>query len=300
MSRVRPGLSLLFLLVAATGTAQGLTQPGTTMVIDEGTSLRWDAPASWSIQAGASVENNGVIVFGPEATLDEAAGAPITGAGTERTTRTYATPLAAMDPAGLGLRITTDAALGTTSIERGHTAWTDISGAVSIERWVRAAPANNSGLGATIAFRYDPTELNGVNEPDQVVHIATSGNTTWTSLLGPVDLDTRTVTASGLDSLGLFTTFEGALTTDMAARNDPSTRAFLAPNIATDRIVLYPADGASIDRWEIVDLNGRRHLRSDRPIPASSGGTAIAIHGLAAGQYFLRLDDGTTLPFVRP
>ncbi|MBK8969114.1 MAG: T9SS type A sorting domain-containing protein [Lewinellaceae bacterium] len=72
---------------------------------------------------------------------------------------------AAENPGNIGASITSSANLGTTTIQRGHDVQ-DVNGEVSIKRYYDIAPANNSGLDATVRFSYLGHELNGIAEPD--------------------------------------------------------------------------------------------------------------------------------------
>lgn len=299
MRSIPTGLFLLLAFLARNTSAQMATTAGTTLAIDAGTSLRVETPLTWSIADGATVVNNGTIVLGPEADLQEALGAPITGGGTERTTRTLAGPLNVEAPGGLGLAITTDAALGTTTVVRGHLSHTDTSDAVSIARWYRVLPANNSGLNAMLGFGYDATELNGITELGQVVHIATSGDTVWSPLSSSVLPVASTVNAGPVDSLGHFTTFEGEVPMDIGAAHAAGALPYLVPTVATDRVFLHLPEGMRISRIEVIAMDGRMLQRITGDLHAQAGGTPIDIDRLPPGRYVLRLDGRTTLDLIK-
>lgn len=299
MRSVCSGLFLLLVLLARNASAQMATASGTTLAIDAGTSLRVEAPLTWSIADGATVVNNGTIVLGPEAGLQEAPGAPITGSGTERTTRTLAGPLDAEAPGGLGLAITTDAALGITTLVRGHLSRTDTSDAVSIARWYRVLPTTNSGLNAMLGFGYDATELNGITELEQVVHIATSGDTVWSPLNSSVLSVASTVNAGPVDSLGHFTTFEGEVPMDVIAAYAAGALPYLVPTVATDRIFLHLPEGMRVSQVELIAMDGRTLQRTTGDLHAQAGGIPIAIDRLPPGRYLLRLDGRTTLDLIK-
>lgn len=290
---------LLLLALAAPGArAQMLTGSGTTLSIEPGTSLRVEAPVTWAIADGAAVVNDGMIVLGPQAVLQEADGAPITGAGTERCTRVLSSSANAEDLGGLGLELTTAVPLGTTTVIRGHLPYTDTAEATSIARWYRVLPTTNSGLGALLGFHYDATELNGIDELAQAVHIATVEDTVWNALNSTVSSVDRRVDAGPVDSLGLFTTFEVSIPTGSPVLG-AALRPFLTPNPASDRIVLHLPDGARMQRLEVLTADGRPVMRTTMNVRAQEGGIPIAIDGLAPGVYLLRLDGLGTLPFVK-
>ena len=188
---------------------------GTTLSVAAGTTLSVDIPITWTVEAGSTVVNDGTVLLGGNTDLAEAPGAAISGAGTERTQRTFSGPVSDVDPGGLGARLTTATTLGSTVIERGHVPYTDYSGHTSIARWVRVEPANNTDLDATVAFRYDADELGGILELEQVLHQYLEADV-WASLPSAIQTTERTVTATGLYRLGLFTTFNEALPTAIA------------------------------------------------------------------------------------
>lgn len=290
-------LALLSIGLCTLGSAFGqmLLSNGTELTVDEGTSLRIDAPLTWSLEAGSGAVNNGAIVLGPEANLEEAVGAAITGTGTERTTRDLSAPLASADPGGLGGVLTTDAPLGTTLVVRGHTPYTDYSGQTSIARWIDFTPLNNSGLNATLALRYDPSELNGSVETEQRVHIRAEQDIWW-YLGSTVDIGAHTVAATGLDSLGLFTTFDEDLPNAMADNGEPSAWALLgAPG---EKLFLRVPVGAFVRKLDQFAINGTRIATLS---PAWNEGLhAVPELLLASGVYLLRVNGQETFRFVRP
>ena len=290
-------LTLLFIGLIMLGSAFGqmVLPNGTDLRVDPGTSLRIDAPLTWLLEAGSACENNGNIVLGPEANLDEGVGAAITGTGTERTTRDLSGPLANVDPGGLGGVLNTDASLGATLVVRGHTPYTDYSGQSSIARWIDFTPANNSGLNATLGFRYDPVELNGLVEAEQRVHIRAEQDIWW-YLGSTVDIGAHTVTTTGLDSLGLFTTFDEDLPNVIAETG--RTNAWAVLGAPEEKLFLRVPVGATVKTLEIYAINGTR-------LAALSPAWGEGLHPmpglrLTSGVYHLRVNGKETLPFVRP
>ena len=272
--------------------AQGGLSSGTTLTVDPGTALRFEGAQDLNVAAGASVVNNGTIAFDSLATITEAPGAPVTGSGVETTTRTSPLPLGGIDPAGLGLVITTATAPGTYSVTRGHLPVIDNGGMQSVARWYDVDAATNTGLDATVVFRYDPLELNGADENDLMLHTEGSGNYWWYSP-STVDMIDHTVTAATLDSLGHMTLFEG-ISTDVG---EP------AP-IQTVAVRVDP-----MFEWiSVTDLESRMlgtlmiHDAQGRLVHATTGaGTQaqIAIAGLAPGAYRLSVRN-TPYAYVKP
>ncbi len=292
---VRAFLLGLGLVPLGSALGQMVVPDGTFLLVEAGTSLRVEAPITWTLAAGSLVVNDGEITLGPEAQLDEAPGAAITGFGTERTTHDLSAPVFAADPGGLGGIITSPVPLGNTLVVRGHVPYTDYSGHSSIGRWIDFTPSTNAGLDATLAFRYDPIELNGMVETDQRLHVRATSDIWW-FLPSNVNTSDRTVTTTGLDSLGLFTTFNEDLPNGIGAMASgahfvllgaPGEPLFLnvPANERADHIALYSSSGGL--------------LRSFNPRwPA--GVHALPIVDIAAGLYQLRVNNRHNFTIVRP
>jgi hypothetical protein len=275
--------------------SQMLLPSGTALTVDEGTSFRIDAPLTWTFEPGSSGVNNGTIVLGPVTDLDEALGAAVTGTGTERTTRDLSGPLADENPGGFGGILTTSGSLGTTSIVRGHLPFTDYSGHTSLARWIDFTPANNSGLNAALGFRYDPAELNGLVETEQRVHIRAQQDIWWT-LGSAVNTGTHTLTTTGLDSLGLFTTFDTDLPN--AITGIPAEGGFALLGAPGEQLYLRVPIGARAETLEIFAANGSR-LASLSP-HWGEGLHALPELSAASGVYQLRVNSQRTFSFLCP
>ena len=291
----RPALLFIGLCALVSAFGQMVLPSGTELVIDDATSLRVDAPLTWTLEAGSIAVNNGTIVLGSEANLDEATGAAITGTGTERTTRDLTGPLTNENPGGLGGILTTGASLGNTLLVRGHTPFTDYSGHVSIARWLDFSPANNSGLNATLGFRYDPAELNGSSEAEQRIHIR-AGQNLWWYYGSTVNTGTHTVTALGLDSLGTFSTFDQDLPNTISV-NDRSV-VFALLGAPGEKLYLRVPAGSRAGTLEMFASNGAR-------ITTLSPNWGEGQHALpelpsTPGVYWLRVNGQTSFSFLRP
>lgn len=275
--------------------AQMVTGAGTTMTVDEGTSVRLNGSLIWLLTAGASVINDGSIVLGPETSLNEATGAAITGGGTERTTVLLPSPVSMLDIGGLGAILSTNGPLGVTDVVRGHLPYTDYSGHSSIARWIRVGPEINSGLNATFSLRYDPYELASVPELSQILHIRAQDNIWWT-LPSAVNTTSHLVTTTGSDSLGLFTTFDQDLPNALSGRRSSSAFRIGLENDGSPW--LFVPEGQNVSELEVIDAMGRS-VRSNRTRLAS-GWHAISITGVASGVYRLRVNRNTTLSLPCP
>jgi len=293
-----PFLCALLLLSSSGATLRAQSMallPGTTMEVMGGTTVRLLSPVQWQVQAGSTVLNDGMIELAPAATISEAVGSPIEGAGTERIQRTYGTALVNEQPGGLGLQVSTVVAPGTITLERGHAPILEPGGQEGIGRWFRWSADVNTGLDATAAFAYDPVQLNGVAEADQVLHVL-QANSYWLAIPSSVNTSLDRVEASGLDSLGFLTTFAGALTTGIAERVR-AEGAVLVPTLAdvAVQLIALPADRERA--LEVYDASGKRVL--DLRLPAGARRITMDVSALAPGIYAVRLHGDRELRFVR-
>lgn len=117
----------------------------------------------WTNYKGSVNLNGKTVTLSPSANISEQAGQVFNGAtGSITTTRTIASAITNMtNIAGLGLRITTSAAPGVTTIIRKHNVSTN-NGNSSIKRNFTITVASPVTLGA-VEMTYDSTEMNGVN-----------------------------------------------------------------------------------------------------------------------------------------
>ncbi len=278
--------------VAAHG--QSVLQTATSLVVDPGTVLRIEGPLTVATTPGSSWVNNGEIHLGPEALLNEANGAPLSGTGTERITSPYTSPLSNEEPGGLRLVVTTVQPPQNVTLVRGHQPIMEPGGAVGTARWYQWSSDVNSGLDAQVRFGYDEGQLNGVAETDQVLHVLQS-NTFWLAIPSSVDAGNDRVEAIGLDSIGTLTTFSGALTTGLADGAEQS-QAMLFPTVADESVmvVLETARSLSLD---LLDAQGRT-LRSYMSL-APTRTMRLDVSALPAGLYLVRINGGRTLRFTR-
>jgi hypothetical protein len=287
--------TIVGLLLPATAFTQMSTGAGTNMVVDAPTTLRVNTGTVWQIPSGANVINDGIILLGPAAELLEAPGAAITGAGKERIELNIATPPSALDAGGLGGILTSPVAPGITTFIRGHVPYTDYSGHTSIARWIQVLPSANAGLNATFSLRYELDELNAVPESAQILHIRAQDDIWW-MLPSNVNTTDRTVTTTGLDSLGLFTTFDQDLPNGLA--NIEVNEAFLVGMSTDGRPWLQVPAEHQVTQLELIDPAGRL-------IAMTSTRLGPGLHHLpfsvtSGGIHFLRLNSVMTYPLAWP
>ena len=132
--------------------------------------------------------------------LSETPGNTVFGtAGYITTTRTINAP-SALNVAGLGAILTTAVNLGNTEIRRGHAVQSGLSGATSILRYFDITPTTNTGLNATLVFKYDDSELNGKIESALSLFRSTNTGSTWTARGGTVNTTLNTITLGSIDA----------------------------------------------------------------------------------------------------
>lgn len=290
---MRTNVLIAAVLLATQGFGQSGVEPGTTLLIDPGTNLRMESPGLFAVPIGSTVINNGELVLSPATDMQEDAGAAISGTGVERTTRELGA-LSLMDVGGLGAKLTTTVPLGTTTITRGHTPFTDYSGSSSIARWVQVEPATNSGLNAGLEFRYDLAELNGVTEADQVVHIRHQPDIWW-ALPSAVNVVDKWVITSGLDSLGTFSTFAGQLPNALVTA--PTEDLRFAVDAEGDGWLYVPAITA-VSRIELFSASGA--LLADRSVNWRGGWCEVPLRPRSPGFHTLRVNGERTFNWMRP
>jgi hypothetical protein len=146
-----------------------------------------------------------MITLGPSGQLNEASGNTVMGtSGVITTTRTLTSPSSSNDIAGLGVMIGSSADLGSTVLTRGHAAQAG-AGSGSIKRYFDVTPTTNTGLNATLVFKYDDSELNALPEASLVLFKSTDNGTSWASAAGTVNTTSNTITVTGLNDLSRWT-----------------------------------------------------------------------------------------------
>ena len=148
--------------------------------------------------------NGQMISLGPAAMLVETPGNTVKGStGSITTTRVLNAP-SSLNVAGLGATITSAANLGSTVITRRHAAAT-VGCAQSILRSYDITPTTNTGLDATLVFRYDDSELNGLVPATFALMKSTTSGTSWSMEGGTANPPAKSVTLAGIDAFSLWT-----------------------------------------------------------------------------------------------
>lgn len=156
------------------------------------------------IEQGNLLLNGKTLTLGPDAMLEESGNGTVSGSsGKIVTTRTLNAP-AGLNVAGMGAVITSNANLGSTLVERYHDARTGNSHQ-GIKRVYRIVPANNSGLNASLGFKYAHSELNAIPENNLVMFKSADGQSGWELLSGNLDTANNWYEVSGINSFAWFT-----------------------------------------------------------------------------------------------
>lgn len=108
---------------------------------------------------------------------------------------------------GVGLEIlATGAAPGISTLQRYTGESLDLGhNGLSILRYFDIIPENNADFNATLVFHYVPAELDGIEPADLTLYQLSTDGTVWEPLESVMDAEARTVTASGINRLSLFT-----------------------------------------------------------------------------------------------
>ncbi len=190
----------------ATGTLLPATVNDLTINNSNGVTLSGDVEVDGNLNVNSgNLDLNGhTITLGSSAMLNETAGNTVMGSsGMIKTTRDLNAP-AGVNVAGLGAMLTSSANLGSTVIERFHSA-AAADGNESILRQYRISPANNSGLNATLRFYYDESELNGIAEADLALFKSPDGTNSWVNNGGTVNATDNYVELAGIGSFSYWT-----------------------------------------------------------------------------------------------
>ncbi|MBK8553253.1 MAG: hypothetical protein IPL53_20205 [Ignavibacteria bacterium] len=128
--------------------AAGTSLPGTVTVTD-----------TLTVAAGWLNLNGHALSLYPDGYLIEAGGNTVRGNGFIIAAKELDAPNG-VNVAGLGAVITSSSNLGITEVKRSHQNFTNLNGDTGIYRNFDINPKFNSGLNATLGFKYDESELN--------------------------------------------------------------------------------------------------------------------------------------------
>lgn len=199
------------------GQITGLLLPVTVknLVLDNGAGVSLSADVAVTdtlkIMSGFMNLNGKNVQFGTTGALHGAAGTTVKGLeGGLFASRDLNAP-SALNAAGLGAVVTSAANPGVTQFERYQAPKTGNNNS-SVFRSYRIAPANNTGLNATLRFYYDQSELTGLTERNLIVFRSETGlANSWIPVGGTVDTNNNYVEVSGVNTFAYFTLADSAL-----------------------------------------------------------------------------------------
>ncbi len=283
---------LLTTLLAASTCGQSATLNSGALTVLEGTTVRFVGPFSFEILAGASVENNGVIDLGSEATLIEPAGGPIVGSGTERSITSNGGPFTNTSPGGLGLTMTSALAASPVEVVRGHVPFELPEGDLGLARWYELNSISGSDLELTM--HYDATELNGLQAEELSAFRSDSENGPWSIMITENDPVQYSLSTSYAYPWGLLSAFDQDVVT--ASPTLVVADGFSVwPTMVVDVLHVTSLQGPAINTLEVLDGLGRvlPFQRMDHGVDHG----VIDCVGLVAGAYFLRVNGNRVFKF---
>ena len=114
------------------------------------------------------------------------------------------------NPGNLGAILTSQANMGAVLIKRGHKAQSGNGLVTSINRYFDIAPANNSGLNATLLYQYFDTELNSQTENSLDLYRSIDGGINWTNQgFTTRDINLNYVEKTGINDFSRWTLSSG-------------------------------------------------------------------------------------------
>ncbi|MEO8664973.1 MAG: hypothetical protein ABI462_05700 [Ignavibacteria bacterium] len=175
--------------------------------------------------------NGKILTISSSGYLSEIPGHTIGGlSGYITTTRDMNAP-SSINAGGLGAVITSASNLGSTEIRRGHVIHSGLSGNTSIARYYDIIPTINTGLNATLVFKYDESELNGNPESSLSLFSSTNSGLNWIANGGIPDPPGNSVTLSFINS---FSRLSASLLSVAPAQLKLVMEAFY--NLTTNRL----------------------------------------------------------------
>lgn len=247
--------------------------------------------------------NGATITLGSAATISEAANQTFVGnSGSLTTTRSYATALSNNNIAGLGMKLSTNAAPGNTTITRKHNVYTSGTGS-SISRNYDITVANNV-TASVFEMTYDSTELAGADRSKLRFNKSTNNGSTWSNITGctpsTANASTGAVRRNG-------TTLSGTIKFTVSdSANTPLSPVFVNNNQVNSNIeyssqlMVYPNPfnkeftidmNVSAGKYTIMltDLNGKVIINQN--IETTEGNILMVIpsESLSKGVYILNI-----------
>ena len=190
-------LALVAAAAALPASAQRVVLDNGSLTLGSGTLIARD---TFDVRANGSLNEVGGRLLTPASTAPVTLNAPTS-----------------VDVGGLGFVITSAQNPGVTTVRRTLQVQTAF-GNTSIARTYRVTAETDTGLNATIVFRYDDADLNGLTEGTLSLFRSEDDGATWQEVGGAVDAAANTITATGVDGFSLWTAAaSGALPVELAS-----------------------------------------------------------------------------------
>ena len=248
--------------------------------------------------------NGQVVTLESSAMLSEIAGNTFKGtSGSVTTTRTFGSALSNNNVAGLGLKLSTNAAPGVTTITRAHNPYTSMSGS-SINRNFEVNVASN--VTATVfEMNYDSSELAGADRSKLRINQSTNSGATWSDIVGcsssSANASTGRVYKTGVSLSGtiLFTASDSANTpltpvfvsnTQNNASATSSVNQFMVyPNPFNNEFTLDMTVVAGTYSIVLTDINGKVIINQNVEAVEGNSKMVLSTSELAQGVYLLNI-----------
>lgn len=288
LSAVKPFRTILFLICCIAGSicyGQITVKSGSSVFIGSGTTLILDSSAdTLKIEDSTSFINNGVLIFEEGNTLSESQGYPITGNGYEQASRSYSSGISNEDIAGFGFTISTGNSPGVTVLKRGHA--DIVQGVNAVSRWFEIDTDNQ--ITFDLGFRFDNSELNGINMQDLTLLANNDSTGTWFNYGGTVLPVTSTVQVSAADTIGFYVLAPYSI--ELNASNPDTFCSSGQLNIT------YTIEGiANAGNQFFLDISDQLGSFSGQQVLDTVAGTTAGTfttqlpQGLSGGSYLIRL-----------
>ncbi len=290
------GLLLLFLSpLLVCGQDMHLAQG--ELYVAPGTVIEIMGPVEWTFTADAQIINDGRIEFREGAVLLELTGTPIIGSGTEHAWLEVNAPVADHAPGGLGLALTSAAAIGPLEIIRGHSPIVLENEEESVARWFSILNGEPLQLDQ-LEFKVDQTELNGINADQLGLFDANDPSGPWVPMLTYTNGDPLLLGVFQPAPRQYITAFHEDAALDVAQYDLSKATFKVWPTLSTDLVNLTALDQERIQLLEIFDLRGRLlpvHIQR------GNGGAEMVldISSYERGPLFLRVNGRYTFKLVK-
>jgi hypothetical protein len=243
--------------------------------------------------------NGSTIALGDSAMVSETVGNTIKGNGTITGTIKLNAP-SAVNAFGLGATITSTADLGTTVIIRGHTRQS-ITSDSSILRYYVINPEVNTGLNATLVFKYDDSELAGLIDSTLCLYSSIDDGISWLKMNGTVSITSKTVTLDSIDEFSMWTLSSQSAMTGVEEPRKETTNSIIPKVYALSQNYpnpFNPTTSISFDLpkqshviLKIFDIIGREVATlMDEDFSAGKYTKTWNASSFSSGVYFCRID----------